>query len=495
MVNDPRKIGGLMSRDSEAVVTSMTAKKENYEDINKKLSFAERFNYAFGDFGYNFMYYWVSAFMTIYYTDTIGVPAGAVSLLLLLVRIFDAINDPIIGSIADRTKSRWGRYRPWVFIASIVMGVLIIAQFSASPDWSMMGKQVFMWVIYIALTVASTASNMPYGALNAVITGNAHSRVQASGLRMMFANVSSQITTIIAVPMIITFGNSGTQSDARGYFFAVLLTCAIGIPILCWSAVKTKELVQPPPHQKRIPLKKQWETLFRNPPMIAAIIGHFMMGVVYYGRATMLMYYFTYYSGNAGLMTVYGFVYLAASILGATFVTPWLYKLMKHKGRVAAVLNLFCGVMFFMMFFVPAPSIGFWLLTFLAGIGYSAYMGTQYGLIPDAIDNGEYVTGYRCDGFLASFTSTAMKAGGAVGPAIGAMVLSLLMYIPNQAQTPEVLTAMNWSVTLIPSILCMAGSIVYLCYKISGAKHSEIIKELHKRRMDQHAETDEENNI
>jgi Na+/melibiose symporter-like transporter len=187
-------------------------------------------------------------------------------------------------------------------------------------------------------------------------------------------------------------------------------------------------------------------------------------------------------------MTVYGFIYLAASVIGATFVTPSLYSLMKHKGRVAALLNFCCGVTFFIMFFAPAPSIGFWILTFLAGVGYSAYMGTQYGLIPDAIDNGEYVVGYRCDGFLASFTSTAMKAGGAVGPAIGALVLAMLYYVPNQQQSPQVLGAMNWSVTLVPAILCMLGGVIYLCYKISGEKHRKILEELQKRRVEQYAE-------
>lgn len=465
-------------------INQQSANSIEYQNINKKLTFIERFNYAFGDFGYNFMYYWISAYMTIYYTDTIGVPAGSVSLLLLLVRVFDAVNDPIIGGLADRTRSRWGRYKPWVFIASIIMGILIVLQFAASPDWSLLGKQVFMWIVYILLTVASTASNMPYGALNAVITGNAHSRAQASGLRMMFANVSSQITTIIAVPLIVAFSATGTQNDAQGYFFAVLLTCAIGIPILCWSAVKTKEIVQPPPRQNKIPFKKQWATLLKNPPMIAATIGHFIMGIVYYGRATMLMYYFTYCSGNAGLMTVYGFVYLAASVIGATFITPWLYKLVKHKGKAAAILNFFCAIMFGLMFFTPAPGIGFWILTFLSGLGYSAYMGTQYGLIPDAIDNGEYVVGYRCDGFLASFTSLAMKAGGAIGPAIGTLVLSILLYVPNQTQSPEVLNAMNWSVTLVPAILCAIGGVIYLCYKISAAKHSEILNELQARRQE-----------
>ena len=106
-------------------------------DLNTfRLTPAKRVYYALGDFGYNFMYYWLSTYLMIYYTDTIGIPAATVSVMMLVVRIFDAVNDPIIGSLADRTKSRWGRYRPWFLVGSIAMATFIVLTFAASPDWT-----------------------------------------------------------------------------------------------------------------------------------------------------------------------------------------------------------------------------------------------------------------------------------------------------------------------------------------------------------------------
>lgn len=140
--------------------------------------------------------------------------AAAVSLLTLVVRIFDAFNDPIIGSIADRTKSRWGRYRPWFMVGSIVMAILIVLQFACNPNWSMTLRLAWMWVIYVLLTVASTCSNMPYGAMNACITQDATDRAKTGGLRMMFANVASMLTLIIAVPLITSFRDGTTTGGA-----------------------------------------------------------------------------------------------------------------------------------------------------------------------------------------------------------------------------------------------------------------------------------------
>ena len=193
----------------------MEKEKRRYraeEDLSTfRLTPRKRFYYALGDFGYNFMYYWLSTYLMIYYTDTIGIPAAAVSVMMLVIRIFDAVNDPIIGSLADRTNSRWGRYRPWFLLGSIAMATFIVLIFAADPKWSYTMRILWMWIIYILLTIASTCSNMPYGALNGCITPDSEDRAKVSALRMMFANTSSMVTVIIAVPLIRYFAVDGSS--------------------------------------------------------------------------------------------------------------------------------------------------------------------------------------------------------------------------------------------------------------------------------------------
>lgn len=464
----------------------MGKKKTRYEsgvDLNTfHLTPVQRFYYALGDFGYNFMYYWLSTYLMIYYTDTIGIPTAAVSIMMLVVRIFDAFNDPVIGSLADRTNTRWGRYRPWFLFGSIAMATFIVLIFAASPDWSYTVRLAWMWVVYLLLTVASTCSNMPYGALNGCITPDTEDRAKVSGLRMMFANVSSMVTVIIAVPLIRVFARDGSATDARGYFWAVLITCLLGIPtmvVCCW---KTKEVVTPPPDQDTIPMKAQMQSLFKNKPVIILILGQLILGCVIYGRAAILSYYWQYNAGNAGFATTYGWISLVAAVVGTGWLGNFLFKILKHKGKVCAALNFLTAAAYFIMYFVTAPAASFWILTFIGSMSFYAYMGVHFGAIGDAVDYGEYVSGVRCDGFLSSIVSVANKAGGAIMPAIAAAVLAALGYAANEVQTTQVLNAINWFITLIPAAISALNGIFYLMYPISTERHKEIMEELIRRR-------------
>lgn len=453
------------------------------EDLSTfRLTPQKRFYYALGDFGYNFMYYWLSTYLMIYYTDTIGIPAATVSIMMLVVRVFDAVNDPLIGSLADRTKTRWGRYRPWFLVGSIAMATFIVLIFAASPNWSYNARLGWMWGIYLLLTVASTCSNMPYGALNACITPDSEDRAKLSGLRMMFANVSSMVTVIIAVPLIRMFAVDGSAKDARGYFGAVLLTCILGIPtmiVCCW---KTKEVVTPPPTQKNIPMKAQMQSLLKNKPILILIFGQFILGCVIYGRAAMLSYYWQYNAGNAGYATTYGWISLIAAVIGTGWLGNFLFKRFQHKGKVCAILNFMTAAAYGVMYFTTAPSVLFWILTFIGSMSFYAYMGVHFGAIGDAVDYGEYISGVRCDGFLSAFVSVANKAGGAVMPAVGAAILAALNYVANQNQTPQVLEAINWFVTLIPAIISLINGVFYLMYPIGTKEHKDILNELIRRR-------------
>ncbi len=428
------------------------------------------------------MYYWLSTYLTIYYTDTIGIPAASVSLMMLVIRIFDAFNDPLIGSLADRTNTRWGRYRPWFIIGSIVMATFIVMIFAANGDWSYAGRVAWMWIIYILLTIASTCSNMPYGALGSCITPDSEDRAKAAELRMMFCNVASMITVIIAVPLIRAFAPDGSATHQRGYFFAVLITCILGLPTMIISGVKTKEVVTPPPTQNKIPIGLQMKALFKNKPVIILIFGQFILGCVIYGRAAILSYYWKYNAGNEGFATTYGVISLVAAIVGTGWLGGAIFKKLQHKGKTSAILNFITGGAYVLMYFTTAPSVPFWILTFIGSMSFYAYMGMHFGTIGDAVDYGEYISGVRCDGFLSSFVSVANKAGGAIMPAIAVAVLGTLHYVADGTQTGQVLTAINCFISLIPGIISIINGILYMMYPISTKMHKEIMDELIRRR-------------
>ena len=250
--------------------------------------------------------------------------------------------------------------------------------------------------------------------------------------------------------------------------------------IVCCA--KTKEVVTPPPSQESIPMKAQMQSLIKNRPVIILILGQFILGCVIYGRAAMLAYYWQYNAGNAGFATTYGWISLVAAIVGTGWLGNQLFKVLHHKGKVCAVLNFITAAAYLAMYFVTAPAVSFWVLTFIGSMSFYAYMGIHFGAIGDAVDYGEYISGVRCDGFLSSIVSVANKAGGAVMPAVGAAVLASLDYVANGVQTPQVLNAINWFVTLIPALISGLNGVFYLLYPISTKKHKEIMGELIRRR-------------
>jgi sugar (glycoside-pentoside-hexuronide) transporter len=439
------------------------------------LSFKKRFDYSLCEIGYNITYYWVSGFMMIFFTDTIGVEAGAVSLLTLVVRIFDAINDPIIGSFADRTRSRWGRYRPWVFIGATAMCGLMLLMFSAQPDWDAQKKLVFMWVVYILVTIASTACNMPYGALHGVITTSSEERAKVGALRMMFANIGTNLSPVIVPAMIVTFsGVSGGPEAQRGFFMGVLVCISVTIPLFFYSMYNTKEVLQPAEAQRKIPVSKQFPGYFKNKYAVLVSLGFFALGFGLYGRMAMLSYYFTYNAGDISLMSYVGLLGLAGSIPGSGVLSVILYKKLKHKGKVMSVACLLAAASNAPMYFVGADSPIFWVCTFLSWLFFGSAIATLYSMTGDASDIGESITHFRTDGFIASFVSLFMKAGGAAGPAILLAIAGLLGYVPNVEQNPAVLNIFNLGISLVFSGMMVIDVILFAFYDMPEEKHIKI---------------------
>lgn len=457
--------------------------EKSHSSDRKALTFAERLHYGLGTLGYNASFYWVSAFLQIYYTDTIGVSAGTLSALVLAVRLFDAINDPIIGSIADRTHSRWGRYRPWLMFAGLCLPLSVIALFGANSEWSSTGKVVWMCIWYVVVTAFATCYDMPYSALHGTLSPDSGERVRISSVRMACSQVGTQLTGILGVPLIIYFSHAGGQRTGHGYLVSVALVCLLAIPFAIWPAFKSRERVKPLASQKQIPLSGQMRTLFKNPPILVLTFAMFAFGFIGYGRGSMMIYYCTYVIGNPKAMSLHSFVNMAGVLVGTVYLMPTIYKYVRNKGYIAVCGHLLCGVASILIFFSAPGGIVFWLLMFLAAVGLGTLSSAQYSMLGDAVDYGEWKVGLRCDGFLSSFTSFALKAGGAISPALGLFMLNAAHYIPNTVQTPGVLSTMKITISIIPGVFALISALlIWLFYRLPDKIHKEIQKELQARR-------------
>lgn len=450
---------------------------------NVSLTFAERLFYGLGTIGFNASYYWVGAFVQIYYTDTIGVSLATVSALVLAVRIFDALDDPLSGSIADRINTKWGRYRPWLLFAGIGVPVSVTALFSASASWSPTTKIVWMSVWYVIVTIMASWYDMPYSALHGAMSSKPEERVKISAIRLACGSIGTQITGVFGIMLILWFSNAGGARTESGYRSAVSLICFLSIFLAVCPAFKTKERVQAPPDQTSIPLKGQLQTLFKNPPVMIVTFAMFAFGFIGYGRGSMMIYYCTYVLGDARAMAVYSVTHLVGTLVGNLFVMPFLYRLIHDKGRCAALGHLCCGIFCLLTFVVTPGAFSFWFLIFLTAVATGVFNSVQYGMLGDAIDYGEYRAGLRCDGFLSSFSSFALKAGGAISPAIGLALLSVTNYVPNVAQTGECISAMKITISVIPAVCAFVTALLLIfLYRLTEPEMEKVRKELARRR-------------
>ncbi len=444
-----------------------------------------KFAFASGELVYNLPWMLVSSYLAFFMTDVALIPAGAVSILFLVCRVWDAINDPMIGSLADRTNTKMGRYRPWMLVGSICLIPLVTFLFWAHPDWSVGARTAYGCALYFVTVIAATSWNIPFSALNGVISPYPQERASFSSYRIFISSIACSIATLIFIPLVTKF--SGTEGNAvQGYHMAAIIVCALAIPFVFTCILGTKEVVKAPPKQKAQKLHASdiANTFLKNPPLLIVCIAFLVYGFLNYGRMTVGMYYFTYIWGNVGLFTVYATVNgLCAAV--AAFFSAALVK--AFRGKRGALLFSYGGsfVVNMILFFLNpgnASSTLVLALLFVAGALNGFCTALLYGMIGDTVDYGQWKTGLRTDGLSSSGTSFMLKLGGAIAPTILLTMLAVNGYVEGSAtQTAGALSSMNIVMNLIPAILGAISFVLFWFYRLDAKKHAQIVEDLKAR--------------
>lgn len=457
----------------------------NHYSTDVAIPIWKRWVLSLNDFGGGISSYFVSAFLVTYFTGVAMVPMASISLLLVVVRIFDAINDPIIGALEDRTNWK-NRYRPWVIIGNIAMAILVVVLYTINPEWADSMKIAWVWIFYILWTVASTVSGMAYKAFCGVVTSNGMERAKLGSVRGMMTGIASALPGIVAVPMIMFFSSTPGGMDRQGYFGCMLVFVAISLPLTVFPPLTLNEKIRKPKGEK-IPLKAQILCLVKNPPMLFCIVGSFLFGLLIYGRVSFLFYFMQYNAGNVGWYSIVSFISVVASFSAAAIV-PYIFKLLKNKGWVCAVGLLISGLGSLLIHFFHNQNIVLIsIFYFLVTAGATLFSAMNMALVGDSSDNAELMFGVRVDGFLNSSVSMAQKFGGAISPAVGTAMLAAAGFIAGgDTQPASVLSAISVNSWLIPAILCLLGGLLFFFYKMTDAKHKEIVAELDERRKKKH---------
>ena len=448
-------------------------------DANIKVPFISKLAYGFGDLGCNFSWMFVGNFLMIFYTDVCGIPMAAVSMLMLISRVWDAVNDPVIGALSDRTKTRWGRYRPWLLIGAPLTAIVLVLTFWAHPDWSDNAKTIYMYITYCTLVLGYTCVNIPYGTLCGALTQNIEERGQITTFRSVCAYIAINIINMVTLPLVAFFGS---DNQAKGYLLVTVLYGSIFTACHWFCFAKTQEVVQPPVKEK-IPLAVQFKAALQNKPYLIALIGQFLFGVTLYGRNADLLYYFKYVEGDENLFTVYSMILMLPSVIGAG-AFPFAFKLLGNKGRTASLFAAGTGVSMFALYFFSATAspIPFYICASLSQFFFCGFNTAIYAIVPDCVEYGEWKTGIRNDGFQYAYISLGNKVGMAIGTAALAGVLGDLGFVANQTQSIEVQLVMHHAFSTIPGVLWIITAIVLFFYQINKHSYNRIIAELSAKK-------------
>lgn len=447
---------------------------------NGKVPLISKIAYGMGDVGCNFSCMFVGNFLMIFYTDVFGISMGAVSMLMLFSRFWDAINDPIIGGLSDRTKSRWGRYRPWLLISAPLTAIILVLTFWAHPTWPNTNKVVYMVITYCILVVGYTCVNIPYGALCGAMTQDIEERGKINTSRSVSAMIAISIINIITVPLINKLGNG---NDRQGYLLIAVIYGSIFALCHIFCFAKTKEVVELPPAEKR-PVIVELKAVMKNKPYILAFIGQLLFGFTLYGRNANALYYFTYVEGSVSFFSIYSLVIMIPSIIGAACF-PVVFKWTKNKGRTASIFAILTGICMIALFnfsAVTSPFL-FYAVSGLAQFFFSGFNTAIYAVIPDCAEYGEWRTGIRNDGFQYAFISLGNKIGMALGTSLLALALGNFGYVANHPQNSVVIGIMKHSFTTIPGVMWLITGIVLLFYKLNKDTYNKIVHELNIKKV------------
>ena len=444
-----------------------------------KLAFKEKVGYSFGDVSSNFLFKTFLIFLMPFYTDVYGLRPEQVATMFLVTRLWDTVNDPMMGIIADRTNTRWGKFRPylvWFAIPFAVLGVLTYT----TPDFDPTGKLIWAWATYTLMMMVYTAINIPYSALMGVISPDPIERTSVSSYRMIGANLGGVFVEVTCLYMVAKLG-AGDEQAGYQRTFMVYGVLAIIFWLACFKM--TRERVKPI-HTEKHSVGRDLADLFSNGPWFALGLISILQITTIAIRLASQVYYFKYKIGlgaELGLLMGFG---TACWVLGA-FLSPFCTRWVGNKRMAFLLFMVFNGVTTMLYYFgEPGGLIFLYFLAFVSSIGAGAAAPLLWSMYADTADYSEWKTGRRATGLVVSAGVFAQKAGWAIGPAIGGYMLGAAGYVANAEQTDEVLNIIVHMMSTIPGIGSVIAGAAILIYRIDDKLLAKVTRELKAKAAD-----------
>lgn len=441
-----------------------------------KLSIREKIGYGLGDTASHFVWDMVGFWILIFYTDTYGISAAAAGTIMLIARFWDMASDPIMGIIADRTKTKWGKFRPYILWMALPYSILAVMTFT-TPDFGETGKVVYAGVTYLMLMTVFTAINLPYSSLGAVMTADSYERAGLNSYRFVFAFIGQLIVTGTALTLANYFGG---DDKAKGYQYTLMLFATISFILFMVTFSSTKERIQPPKKQEQS-LKKDLKNLFQNKPWVILFFVGIISFVMFAMQNLSIAYYFKYYIGKEESVQLFNVIGTVALIVAIPFSKPLAKRF--GKRRVFLASSLISGF-FFALLYLPGMNDIYMIygINILAKMAYAPAVPLLWTMLADTADYSEWKSGRRATGLTFSAATFAQKAGWGIGGALAGWLLALFHFEPNVAQTATSITGIKLMISVFPGLLYMSCSILLYFYALDHKTVLQMQEDLEARR-------------
>jgi sugar (Glycoside-Pentoside-Hexuronide) transporter len=454
---------------------------ENKANINEKpLSFGSIFTYGAGNFASQLSWTMVSTYLILFYTNAAGIAASAVALIMLIVRIWDAVFDPILGGIMERTHTKWGRFRPYILFGAPFLVVFTILTFTA-PDFSPTGKIIYAFITYLLLSMCYSVVNVPYVSLPGVMSRNGNEINRLYAAQLLGMTIGMIALNMWTLPLVKYLGNG---VEAAGYQKTAGLFAIIALPIF-YLVFKTSREVVTVKKEHTVAPKDAYKLILKNRPLMATTVYTIVSMIGMFGRLGVAVFYYLFVVGRFDLVTLF----MMMQMIVGTIIMPFAPAVMRKLGKknTCILAMIFQTVAMLMIFFGEPTNITFLIISHIVyGLGYiSGPCGS--GMTVDSVDYGEWKYGGRPDGTAFAVQVLGQKIASAVGASLGIFIIGLFGFVAGQPVTPEIARGINISVNLVPAVGFALAIIPLLFYNLPESKVEEIRKELIARNKE-HAE-------
>ncbi len=476
--------------------------------MTEKISMREKIGFSLGDGAANFIFQTIMLLQLSFYTDSFGISAAAAGWLFLVARLFGAVADPVFGALADRTNTRWGKFRPWILFTAVPFGIIGFLAFT-TPDFGPSGKLIYAYITYILLMLVYSANNVPYAALSGVITGNMAERNSLSSVRFIVVTLATLAIQGFALPMVNHFGQG---NSAKGYQITMGIFSVLAVIFFLITFFTTKERIVPAPEQKT-PLKQDIADLLKNRPWLIMFLVFIVMFIFLGIRNSILLYYFKYYldkdsmvslletvnKGLFGLIGKLGLLGASADIAGNTFSIINIFSqlitivglafsrpLANRFGKrdVFRYGLIMCVVLSASFIFIPPQGVALTLilqLLFQFTWGVAA-MSLPWAMMADVADFSEWKNNRRATAITFAGIIIGLKVGLAIGGAMAGSLLNMYGYVANVEQTPHARLGIRMITSVWPAAFLAIGIVLLFFYQINKSAEIQMQNELAERR-------------